>query len=760
MLYILIFLICTFLFISLCTSKQTIYEDYSILSYSELTFKQLISNQVPSLQNPLGIIGAFTSYFFTKWFGHLFSFSLLLLIISNLIFKLAHIKFQLLRKLSYISQINIINFYFIYFYYYEYFLSQAKPYNDIQIFNFLYSFTSALLGKIGTPFFIVAVFLISLRFVVSFNPFRIAISFFSSVFKILKRKKRKIILETTDTIIEAKNISSSQPQSENIPTNIISDKITVNDTEKDTLQTAEYQINLTEQIPNVSQEQFSHNSANRTAKSKPLFEDSLEYLKPDVESFLSKPISDKFIDKVKLEEEIKNISQILKDKLMEFGIEANVLNVNVGPIITQYELEPAPGIKVNRFVSLSDDLALALKARSIRVQAPIPGRGLIGIEIPNKLADVIYMRDIFLSSEMHKTDALLSVALGKDIAGRPIVTDLAKMPHLLIAGATGSGKSVCINTIICSLLLRCCPEEVRLVMIDPKRIELSGYEGIPHLIQNVVTDPDDALNTLNWAVYEMERRYELLQEAKVRDLVSFNQKIKEHNKLSDDNEQSILPFIVLVVDEFADLIMTAGREIELPIARLAQMARAVGIHLILATQRPSIKVITGVIKANFPARIAFRVSSKVDSRVILDSTGADKLLGRGDMLFLPPGKANPERIHGAFLSDSEIEGLVEYLRTQPKPKLDIIMNKPDEININDFEYDDELFPESAKLVVSTNTASVSMLQRHFKIGYARAGRLIDLLEQAGIIGPHVGSKSREVLMSKEDIDAFYEKIHS
>jgi len=364
------------------------------------------------------------------------------------------------------------------------------------------------------------------------------------------------------------------------------------------------------------------------------------------------------------------------------------------------------------------------------------------------------MRDIFFSPEMQKSNAVLSVALGKDIAGRPIVTDLAKMPHLLIAGATGSGKSVCINTIICSLLLRATPEEVRLAMIDPKRIELSGYEGIPHLIQNVVTDPEDAMETLNWAVYEMERRYELLQDAKVRDIVSFNQKIDELLEIQEAEEIDKLPYIVLIVDEFADLIMTAGREIELPIARLAQMARAVGIHLILATQRPSIKVITGVIKANFPARIAFRVSSKVDSRVILDTMGADKLLGRGDMLFIPPGSANPERIHGAYLSDSEIEGLVEYLRTQPKPALDIQMNKPKTQDITDFEYDDELFPEAAKVIVSANTASVSMLQRHFKIGYARAGRLIDLLEQAGVIGPHLGSKPRDVLMTKEDVEAF------
>ncbi|HOE91402.1 MAG TPA: DNA translocase FtsK [Candidatus Cloacimonadota bacterium] len=482
-------------------------------------------------------------------------------------------------------------------------------------------------------------------------------------------------------------------------------------------------------------------------------DNQLAYVKPKIENFLLKTENNtKKIDKAALQEEINQTCQILLNKLAEFDIEAKVVNVNIGPIITQYELQPAPGIKVNRFVSLADDLALAVKAKSIRVQAPIPGRGLIGIEIPNKHSDVIYLRDVLLSDAAEKDSSILSIGLGKDIAGRPIVTNLAKMPHLLIAGATGAGKSVCINTIIGSILFNTSPDEVRLVLIDPKRIELSGYEGIPHLIQNVVIDPDDAMTALNWAVYEMERRYELLQEFKVRDIDGYNQKINEQF----GTEEAVihkLPYIVLIVDEFADLIMTAGREIEMPITRLAQMARAIGIHLILATQRPSIKVITGVIKANFPARIAFRVSSKVDSRVILDSMGAEKLLGRGDMLFLPPGKANPERIHGAYISDSEIETLVEYLKTQPKPMNMIEMTKPELSNIDEFEYDDDLFPEAARLVVAANSASVSMFQRHFKIGYARAGRLIDLLERAQVVGPHVGSKPREVLMSMEDLDA-------
>jgi S-DNA-T family DNA segregation ATPase FtsK/SpoIIIE len=607
-------------------------------------------------------------------------------------------------------------------------------------FERIFYLIDALLGKVGTPILCIVAILLALRLVVPYNPFMIIVKIFlwlrdmfADGLSIPKRQPKKEIDEDDDDEADDDDpvIVKPQPTQTATPTAPTTDD-TVLEVDGVTIQ-----VNTPEKLKIIPRKQSP---------------DDTKYQKPDVDQFLLKSTVDKKLDKIKLDEEIKTISRILIDKLKEFEIVAKVLNVNVGPIITQYELEPAPGIKVSKFTALSDDLALALKAKSIRVQAPIPGRGLVGVEIPNKQSDIIYMRDIFLSSEMINSGGVLTLALGKDIAGRPIATDLAKMPHLLIAGATGSGKSVCINTIICSLLLRCTPDEVRLVMIDPKRIELSGYEGIPHLIQSVVTEPEDALNSLNWAVYEMERRYELLQEYKVRDLVSFNQKIDEMIKNNEAEELDKLPYIVVIVDEFADLIMTAGKEIELPITRLAQMARAVGIHLILATQRPSTKVITGVIKANFPARIAFRVSAQIDSRVILDSNGAEKLLGRGDMLFLPPGKPSPERIHGAYLSDSEIEGLCDYLRTQPKPHLNIQMEKPESVNISEFEYDDELFPEAVKCVVMANTASVSMLQRHFKIGYARAGRLIDLLENAGVIGPYVGSKSREVLMKREELD--------
>ncbi|MCB5270043.1 MAG: DNA translocase FtsK, partial [Candidatus Cloacimonadaceae bacterium] len=376
-----------------------------------------------------------------------------------------------------------------------------------------------------------------------------------------------------------------------------------------------------------------------------LDDDDREYTMPSIEDFLESPVKLSDKDRKEIETQILETSAVLQNKLAEFNIEAEVRNVNIGPIITQYELEPAKGVKVSKFASLADDLALAIKAKSIRVQAPIPGRGLIGIEIPNLTRDMIYLKDLLLCEEMRKHKSKLAFGLGKDIAGKPIVADLTRMPHLLIAGATGSGKSVCINTILMSLIMRTTPDDLRLILIDPKRVELAGYVELPHLIGSVVTDPDTALETMYWAVKEMERRYELLQEARVREIIGYNEKCQT------DFELEPLPYIVIVVDEFADLIMTSGKDIELPITRLAQMARAVGIHLILATQRPSIKVITGIIKANFPARIAFQVSSRVDSRVILDMIGAERLLGSGDMLFLPPGKAAPERIHGAYVSD-------------------------------------------------------------------------------------------------------------
>jgi len=717
-----------------------------IVSFKDYPFSlvDLFAQKYPPAANLTGYFGVFFGWLSFFLFGNVFClvlYSFIFLFLANrLLFH--HRPFQkLVLYLTVFSFFAIANYYLFYDY---------NP--DYSLFFRIYTnLLKGLLNPIGALLLNLFFIFLTTGLYFGFSQLKaLLISLFHVKLPELKIKENS--LPDSEITIDNKSTSdlneiipeAIQPNKpETFPDRDPLSDIGINFlTEKDDMDEDEYITRLN--YENVTKTIFSPSEEN--------IDPDAVYIKPQIENFLFKSSStEKKVDKVALQEEISQTCQILLSKLAEFDIEAKVVNVNIGPIITQYELQPAPGIKVNRFVSLSDDLSLAVKAKSIRVQAPIPGRGLIGIEIPNKLSDVIFLRDVLLSEEALEAKNLLSIGLGKDIAGRPIVTDLAKMPHLLIAGATGAGKSVCINTIITSLLFNTTPDEVRLVMIDPKRIELSGYEGIPHLIQNVVTDPEDAMNALNWAVYEMERRYEMLQDLKVRDISGYNSKIEEQF----GTEEAIihkLPYIIVIVDEFADLIMTAGREIEMPITRLAQMARAIGIHLILATQRPSIKVITGVIKANFPARIAFRVSSKVDSRVILDTMGAEKLLGRGDMLFLPPGKANPERIHGAFLSDSEIESLVDYLKTQPKPVNMIQMTKPDTANITDFEYDDELFPEAARLIVASNTASVSMLQRHFKIGYARAGRLVDLLERARVIGPHVGSKSRDVLMTMEDLD--------
>ncbi len=482
--------------------------------------------------------------------------------------------------------------------------------------------------------------------------------------------------------------------------------------------------------------------------------DDEKFVLPSMERFLNKLPVNTAKDGAKLKRRAEKISSILEKKLAEFGVEAEVVGVSYGPVITQFEMKPSPGVKVSRFVALQDDLSLALKARSLRVQAPIPGEDKIGIEIPNQEMELISLRKVL---DGYREDKFLPMALGVDIAGNPVIADLAKTPHLLIAGATGAGKSVCVNTLINSLLFYLTPDELRMVMIDPKKIELSGYADIPHLIQEIVTLPEDSLAALNWATKEMDDRYSLLQKYGVRDLRSFNKVVEalDQKNVLEEEKVEKLPYIVVVVDEFADLIMTAGKEIEKPITRLAQMGRAVGFHLILATQRPSTQVITGVIKANFPSRIAFRVSSKIDSRVILDVNGAEKLLGRGDMLFLAPGKSDVIRVHGAYISDKEIEGVVQHLRTQPKPKKDFVLFSDEQESVSGgFDSEDELFVDAAKFVVDSKTASVSMLQRHFKIGYARAGRLVDLLEQAGIVGPHLGSKPREVRATEEELKIY------
>jgi S-DNA-T family DNA segregation ATPase FtsK/SpoIIIE len=484
-------------------------------------------------------------------------------------------------------------------------------------------------------------------------------------------------------------------------------------------------------------------------------------------------------EKKRSEDEFITNSDILEKKLRDFGIEGKVLQVLPGPVITMYEFEPASGVKVSRIMSLADDLALAMKSTSVRIMAPVPGKSVVGIEIPNLYRESVSLREILSSEEFKKAKSKLSMGLGKDTSGSPVVTDLAQIPHLLIAGATGSGKSVGINSIICSILFNATPEEVNIIMIDPKMIELSVYEGIPHLIAPVVTNPKKAANALRWVVEEMERRYNFLTEKGVRNIVGYNKIIEEKGdrkqktedrrqnvkdkiiedtegqaieEIIEEKEEEKLPYIVVVIDELADLMMVSSREVEDSLTRLAQMARAAGIHLLVATQRPSVDVLTGIIKANFPSRISYQVSSRVDSRTILDTVGAERLLGKGDMLFMPPGTSKLQRIHGAFVSEGEIKRVVEFLKKQQKPVYvdSILKPKVKEEAEEEGEDLDELYDQAVALVAKTRQASISMVQRRLRIGYNRAARLIEMMEKQGLVGPADGAKPREVYV--RDID--------
>lgn len=744
-------------FLSIIPGKEILESDYEILRNAELSFRDYVTLNFPLVSNLIGPFGAFFGFWFVFFTGSLFSHFVLLAVFILGLLKI----FAPFNREYAIKALAVI---FIGFF--LNILLIALGHNVIFVNGVLvegmYYILSRIFDTTGTAIISIALLL----------GFFIAITGTTFLLNLLSWVGRQFILffslfklkrETGDKervkakparVKELKNRKASRTIADNRETKVkptITDHIG-SDVPDPVEESGEIGKNFdikdyTEVTPAVSRKRKRGETGEEE-------NEQGEYQKPDIEEFLKSSAKVLARDREEMEATIKSTSSILIEKLAQFGVEAEVVNVNIGPIITQYELKPAPSVKVSRFLALADDLALAIKSRSIRVQAPIPGKGLIGIEVPNREREMIYLKDVLLSEQMEKTKSKLAFALGKDIVGSPVVADLAAMPHLLIAGSTGSGKSVCINSIICSLLFRAAPEELRLVLIDPKRIELSGYEGIPHLIRDVVSDVDEALIVLNWAVSEMERRYELLQHYNVRDINLYNKKIRELMAKEEESFEETLPYIIIVIDEFADLMMRSGRDIEMPITRLAQLARAIGIHLVLATQRPSIKVITGLIKANFPSRIAFQVAQKIDSRVILDMNGAENLLGRGDMLYIPPTKGQAERIHGAFIADDEIEALIAYLRTQPKPEQKIEITKEETEGVELVDFDDELFIDAARLVVSTDTASVSMLQRHFKIGYARAGRLIDMLERAKIIGKYVGSKSRDVIATQEVLDAY------
>lgn len=462
-------------------------------------------------------------------------------------------------------------------------------------------------------------------------------------------------------------------------------------------------------------------------------------------------------------ESLKMNARLLEKKLLDFNVEGKVTEIHPGPVITMYEFQPAPGVKLSRIANLVDDLCLAMGGRSVRIVAPLPNKPAVGIEIPNNTPETVWLKDVIVDEKFQKGESRLTLAFGKNIEGIPFVTDLSKMPHLLVAGATGSGKSVSINSMILSILYKATPEEVRFVMVDPKMLELSSYEGIPHLLLPVVTHPKKAALALRWAVGEMERRYKILADLGARHILNYNRKIEkgagdERNKISESNTENgesvkhegKLPYIVIVIDELADLMMVSSRDVEESITRLAQMARAAGIHLIIATQRPSVDVITGVIKANFSARISFKVSSKHDSRTILDTIGAERLLGSGDMLFIPPGVNKMIRVHGAFITEAEVGRVVDFLKKQATPVYDESILKPsgfEGINGEDEEEADALYDQAVAIVADTKQASISLIQRRLRIGYNRAARMIERMEGDGIVSPPTTAGHRQVLVS-------------
>ena len=436
-------------------------------------------------------------------------------------------------------------------------------------------------------------------------------------------------------------------------------------------------------------------------------------------------------------------------------------DISCGPAVTRFELQPGPRVKVSKIIGLSDEIKLNLAVPDIRIEAPIPGKAAVGIEIPNKQARSVSLRELIDSESFRSQRSLISFAVGEDIAGKPIMADIAKMPHLLIAGSTGSGKSVCINSLIMSVLYRARPDEVKMIMIDPKRVELSVYDGIPHLLIPVVTDPKKASGALNWAVAEMDARYTKFAEMKARNLADYNEKVKG----SGNAELTTMPQMLVIIDELADLMMVASKEVETAICRLAQLARAAGIHLVIATQRPSVNVITGLIKNNVPSRIAFAVSSGVDSRTIIDMNGAEKLLGKGDMLFFPAGMPKPQRVQGAFVSDEEVAGVVNFLKEknkkEPTPEETKEMEKVTSTlgtfpggSAYEDEQRDELFEEAARFVIEKEKGSIGMLQRNFRIGFNRAGRIMDQLAEEGIVGPETGTKPRQILMTAEELEEY------
>ena len=653
----------------------------------------IVSGEFP--RNYCGIFGAYVSSFFYFFFG----FSALLIPPLILLGFLLYLKGLYLKKIS----LLLMGFLFSFSFSFSLLFDLLKIKNNLLwgkfplnggFFGELSNILIAYLGIPGILIFILLLF--TLSFFIAFEGFK----FFKTKFEQFFPKKRE------------------KSPSEGLT------------------------ITKEEVLPTPKKEEPVSPSSQETPQENPdtSFEPKRLQLPPPLD-LLSDPSPTSYRIKP---EELKERALLLKAKLREFGIEGEVTGINPGPVITVFEFKPAPGIKLSKILSLVDDLALGLSAKSVRIVAPIPGKSVIGIEISNPQREWVYLKEIISKDVFKSSESPLTFALGKDISGNPVVADLRKMPHLLIAGSTGSGKSIFIHSVILSIIYKSTPSEVRFLMIDPKRIELSVYDDIPYLLHPVVLEPKMATKALRWAVSEMERRYSLFEELSVRNLESYNEQFEEK-----------LPYIVIIIDELADLMVVSSKEVETLLTRLAQMARAAGIHLIVATQRPSVDVITGLIKVNFPARISFQVTSKVDSRTILDTQGAERLLGAGDMLFMPPGSSHLHRIHAPFVSEKEVKRVVEYLKACGEPEyladLDLVEEPETREDLSAGSYDDELYQEALKIAYQYGKISVSMLQRKLRIGYNRAARLVERMEEEGILGPSDGVRPRPVIAPRRPL---------
>ena len=694
----------------------------SFISYSPDDFSFNSANTIEQTNNIFGLAGAYISDFFIEILFGLGAFWIPVLLAF---FSLRYFKGQLIDNKLFVC---LGSFFLIFST--GCMFSFFRP--DIHIFGkefssggavgiFFFDLIVKYTNTCGAAVIFILLFLIGIILIINFSlidffikAYKRFMSFIKRIYKkVIKQKKGSASIE--ESVTEKKLIIKKSKNLKNIdkPVNISKKK----------------RIEIDKDIEILESESISKLP-------------SISFLKDSEKTV-------EFIDENKL----KEISLLLENKLKDFGVKGVVSAVLPGPVLTTFEYKPAPGIKINKILNLTDDLALTLRALSIRVVAPIPGKAAVGIEIPNKMREDVFFKDIVTSDSFIKSRSKLTICLGKDISGEPVIAQLDKMPHLLIAGATGAGKSVGLNTMITSLLYKSGPEDVKMIMIDPKRIELSLYEGIPHLITPVVVDMKKATNALFWAVREMEKRYELLSENKVRNILQYNKKLAKEKKADADGCElnRKLPYIVIVIDELSDLMTVASKEVEVALTRLAQMARAAGIHIILATQRPSVDVLTGVIKANFPTRISFQVSSKIDSRTIIDSNGAESLLGNGDMLFLPPGTGKLRRIQGAYISEDEVGRIVEFLKEQSTPEYDETVVESNEEDDNNNKEDvniefDEKYDEAVSLVTKAGHASISMVQRHLRIGYNRAARIIEIMEKEGVIGPADGAKKREILV--------------